>query len=148
MSFAAWYRRTRSASIWRVASGRCTLTATVRPFGSVALCTCPIDAAATGIGSNSTNRRSIELPSSSSITRSACSNGNGRTSSCSGRSSAMMSGGTMSGRVDRSCPNFTNVGPSSSSTSRRCWPRADGVIVSSSTLRPGMRSVSLCASKK
>ena len=39
------------------------------------------------------------------------------------RSSAMMSGGTMSGRVESSCPNFTNVGPSSSSISRRWTPR-------------------------
>ena len=36
-----------------------------------------------------------------------------------------MSGGTTSGRVDRSWPNLTNVGPSSSRTSRRCWPRAE-----------------------
>ena len=35
----------------------------------------------------------------------------------------MMSGGTMSGRVERTWPNFTNVGPSSSSISRRCTPR-------------------------
>ena len=52
-----------------------------RPFGSVARCTCPIDAAATGVGSKSRKSRSSELPRSSSITRSACSNGNGRTSS-------------------------------------------------------------------
>ena len=36
----------------------------------------------------------------------------------------MMSGGTMSGRVESSWPNFTNVGPSSSSISRRCLPRS------------------------
>src|SRR2546429_262888 len=29
---AAWYRRARSASIWRGAPGRCTFTATRRPF--------------------------------------------------------------------------------------------------------------------
>ena len=33
----------------RGASGRCTLTATRLPFGSVARCTWPIDAAATGV---------------------------------------------------------------------------------------------------
>jgi len=38
-----------------------------------------------------------------------------------------------SGRVDRSCPNFTNVGPNSSNISRRCRPRA--VPVSPSTSR-------------
>ena len=36
----------------------------------------------------------------------------------------MMSGGTTSGRVESSWPNLTNVGPSSSSISRRCRPRA------------------------
>ena len=41
-------------------SGRCTLTATRRPFGSVARCTWPIDAAASGVGSNSVKSCSIE----------------------------------------------------------------------------------------
>ena len=36
----------------------------------------------------------------------------------------MMSGGTTSGRVESSWPNLTNVGPSSSSISRRWRPRA------------------------
>src|SRR4051812_17443124 len=34
---AAWKSSDRSASIWRGASGRCTLTTTLRPFGSVAV---------------------------------------------------------------------------------------------------------------
>ncbi len=34
----------------------------------------------------------------------------------------------MSGRVERSWPNLTNVGPSSSSISRRCRPRHGGVL--------------------
>ena len=42
---------TRSASIWAGAFGRCTLTATWRPFGSSARCTWPIEPAATGTGS-------------------------------------------------------------------------------------------------
>ena len=37
-----------SLSIWRGAFGRCTLTATRRPFGSTARCTWPIEAAASG----------------------------------------------------------------------------------------------------
>ena len=60
-SRAAWYISARSASIWRGAFGRCTLTTTRRPFGSVARCTCPIDAAASGCSSNSVNSRSIGL---------------------------------------------------------------------------------------
>src|SRR5690242_19384957 len=114
-----------------------------------------MEAAATGAGSKSRKRRSSVFPSSSSITRSACSNGNGLTSSCSPRSSTTMSGGTTSGRVERSWPNFTNVGPSSSSTSRRCWPRAEEAPCSAATCvrrssaeRPGRRSLSLCASRK
>ena len=39
----------RSDSICRGADGRCTLTTTSSPFGSVARCTCPIDAAAIGV---------------------------------------------------------------------------------------------------
>src|ERR1700745_4276292 len=39
----------------------------------------------------------------------------------------MMSGGTTSGRVESSCPNLTNVGPSSSSISRRWRPRTVAV---------------------
>ena len=48
-----------SLSIWRGAFGRCTLTATRRPFGSTARCTWPIDAAASGCSSNSRKSRSI-----------------------------------------------------------------------------------------
>ena len=48
-----------SLSIWRGAFGRCTLTATSRPFGSTARCTWPIDAAASGRSSNSRKSRAI-----------------------------------------------------------------------------------------
>ena len=54
----------------------------------------------------------------------ASANGNGVTSSWSFRSSTTMSGGITSGRVERSWPNFTNVGPSSSSISRNRRPRS------------------------
>ncbi len=47
-SFAADRMSRRSESICRGALGRCTLTTTSSPFGSVARCTCPIEAAATG----------------------------------------------------------------------------------------------------
>ena len=76
--------------------------------------------------------------------------GTGRTSSCSPRSSATMSGGTTSGRVESSWPNLTNVGPSSSSISRRCRPRSEPVASGSASTRlvHGKMSVSLCRSKK
>ena len=64
----------------------------------------------------------------------------------------MMSGGTMSGRVESSWPNLTNVGPSSSSISRRCWPRWVGAASASSDATgvrgQGRRSVSLWDSSK
>ena len=67
----------------------------------------------------------------------------------------MMSGGTTSGRVESSWPNFTKVGPSSSSASRRRWPRfecapcTDAPSASTSSAdRRGRRSLSRCASKK
>ena len=68
-----------------------------------------------GAKSNSRNARSIRRSSSASTASRTCSNGIGDASSWSPRSSTTMSGGTTSGRVERSCPNFTNVGPSSSS---------------------------------
>src|SRR5215208_6291576 len=123
-SRAAWPRSWMSLSICRGAFGRWTLTATRLPFGSTARCTWPIEAAASAWWSNSRKRRSIGSPRSSRTTRSTSANGNGRTSSCRPRSSATTSGGTMSGRVERSWPNLTNVGPSSSSISRKWRPRA------------------------
>src|SRR2546426_128865 len=108
---AAWYSSATSASICRGAPGRCTLTATCLPFGSVARCTWPIEAAAIGSSSNSAKSWPIVRPRSSSITFSTSEIGNGRTSSCRPRSSAMMSGGSTSGRVESSWPNLTKVGP-------------------------------------
>ena len=49
----------RSDSIWRGASGRCTLTTTSSPVGSVARCTWPIDAAAIG-GSSKREERLLD----------------------------------------------------------------------------------------
>ena len=85
------------------------------------------------------------------MTRSTSENANGVTSSWSARSSAMMSGGTMSGRVESSWPNLTNVGPSSSSISRRCRPRWVGDASASSAAGgrgQGSRSVSLWVSSQ
>ena len=132
---ASWYMSSRSASICRGAFGRWTLTTTRRPFGSTARCTCPIDAAAIGVSSNSRKSCSSVRPNSDSTTSRAWSKGNGLTESWRPFSSKTTSGGTMSGRVERSWPNLTNVGPSSSSISRRRWPRGDRPP-SASTSRP------------
>ena len=120
----------RSDSTCRGASGRCTLTTTWSPVGSVARCTWPIDAAAIGVSSKVRNACSIVRPISSSITRRTSANGIGVTSSCRLRSSAMMSGGITSGRVESSWPNLTNVGPSSSSISRSRRPRSASCVLS------------------
>ncbi len=137
-SRAAWYMSSRSASIWRGASGRCTLTTTRLPFGRTAPCTWPIDAAAIGTRSNSRKSWLTVSPSASSIAASASSAENGVTASWRLRSSKTMSGGTMSGRVERSWPNLTNVGPSSSSIARTRWPRVE----------PSSASASISASRR
>ena len=51
----------------------------------------------------------------------------------------MMSGGTTSGRVESSWPNLTKVGPSSSSISRRCWPRCDALALDRARSRSAAR---------
>ena len=55
----------------RSTPGYCTLTATIRPSGMTARCTCPIDAAATGSGLQSRKSFSGSAPSSSRTTFSA-----------------------------------------------------------------------------
>ena len=65
------------------------------------------------------------------------------------RSSAMMSGGSTSGRVESSWPNFTKVGPSSSSISRRWRPRSVGAPSSSGSFCfPGSRLLRRSRSKQ
>jgi hypothetical protein len=119
--------------------GRCTLTATSRPSGSTARCTCPIDADG--------ERREVELEERAVHAQvelrlddlAHLLEGIGDASSWRPRSSATMSGGTTSGRVERSCPNLTNVGPSSSSIARRRRPRSEAVATSPFA-SPGTRS--------
>jgi hypothetical protein len=55
----------------------------------------------------------------------ARSESNGGTRSCSSDSSATISGGIRSGRVDSTWPNFTKIGPSSSSARRRRIARGE-----------------------
>ena len=58
---------------------------------------------------------------------------NGGTRSCSFASSSAMSTGSRSRRVDSAWPNFTKIGPSSSSASRRRSPR----VAPGAALKPG-----------
>jgi hypothetical protein len=89
-----------------------------------------MDALATGIRSNETNTSSSGRRKARSMVATAIAGSNGGTRSCSSASSSAMSGGMRSRRVDSTWPNFTKMGPSCSSASRRRWPRG------ASSLRP------------
>lgn len=103
------------------ASGRWTLMTTRSPVASPARCTWPIVPAASGDGSIVSKTSSHGTPRSCSMTRTTSDSDSGATRSRSCESSSMNSGGKRSGRVDRICPSFANVGPSSSSAARnRC----------------------------
>ena len=84
------------------------------------------------------------------MTTSASSKEKGVTSSWSAFSSKTMSGGTTSGLVERSCPNLTKVGPSSSSIWRTRRPRGEPSSPSteSSCSRRESRPPGRCVSKK
>ena len=73
----------RSAAIISAMPGYCTFTATARPSLVMARCTCPIDAAAIGSGSQRANSCSGGSPSSASMTPPASSGLIGGTLSCS-----------------------------------------------------------------
>ena len=75
--------------------------------------TWPMDADASGTGSNSANSSSGGLPSSAMIVSRTTSGGSGGVSVCSLASSSARAGLTMSGRVLRTWPNLMNVVPSS-----------------------------------
>src|SRR5688500_987727 len=109
----------RSWTICSRTPGRCTLTATRRPLRSCARWTWPSDAAASGVGSNSAKALEMRTPSSSATIRSTSVNENGSTLSCRRASAVKEAGGGRSGRVERSWPSLTNVGPSCSRSSAR-----------------------------
>ena len=113
-----------STSRWISAAtlGRNTLTTTACPSCSRAACTCAIEAAASAVRSNSANTCSTGRPNAAASAAAASSPANGGTWSWSFASSAAMSGGSRSGRTDSAWPNFTKIGPSSSSASRRRTP--------------------------
>jgi hypothetical protein len=84
------------------------------------LYTCPRDAAATGSGEISWKRDSKGAPSWASMARRAWRVGKGGIWSCSLASSAQISGGSTSGRVERVCPSLMKAGPRRMRASRSC----------------------------
>ena len=109
-------RISRSISIVSVTPGRCTLTATRVPSGSVALYTdrCwPWRSASCRGGEQLLDRRAEPASTRGRIS----SHGSVGTSSCSLPSTAR-TGSTRSRRVASSCPILTNAGPSRSSACR------------------------------
>ena len=81
-----------------------------------------------------------------SMTLTTCSSLSGGTWSCSVASSSMNSGGRRSGRVERICPSFANVGPSSSSALRTRLP--GGADRSSPPRRAGRTAPSARTSRR
>ena len=112
-----------SWSITRSMPGRIAFTTTSRPSFSTALWTWATEAEASGCRSNLRKASSTGWRRACSTMRTNSSAGNGGTSSCSLLSSRQMSTGTRSGRVDRSWPNLTKMGPRSSIARRRRTPR-------------------------
>ena len=115
-------------------SGRTTLTTTSRPSGRAAVCTCAMEAAASGLLSKRANRRSSGCSKpvrGAMICAIATSGLNGLTLSWSLTSCSIISGGTRSRRVESSWPSFKNSVPMSSSAylMPSCWcflPHAAG----------------------
>ena len=102
--------------------GRSTLTTTSSPLLSLAACTCAMEAAASGVSSKLKNISASGRPNARSMAPTATSLSNGGTRSWSFASSSAISTGMRSRRVDSAWPNFTKIGPSSSSARRRRSP--------------------------
>ena len=98
--------------------GRCTLTMTLRPSGSVARWVTPIEAAASGCRSNSAKRTSSEFPNSRSITSRTSSGGRPGTAVRSSASSRIITAGSRSSRVEAIWPNLISIPPDCSSVRR------------------------------
>src|SRR4029079_11180061 len=103
---------TRSKVQISTTSGRRTLTATMRPSGRRALCTCATAADAIGTGANSAKMLPSGRPRSDSTERTTSSNGNGPTWSCSSASAVDTYSGIRSGRVLMIWPTLMKVAPS------------------------------------
>ena len=121
---ASAYSTSRSRSISARMPGRSTLTTTSAPIAQAR----GVHLRDRGRG----QRRRRRTRANTSVDRAAvgalddCAGlapGNGGTRSCSFASSSAMSGGSRSRRVESAWPNFTKIGPSSSSARRRRSPR-------------------------
>ena len=116
--------------------GRCTLTTTSRPSRSVARCTWPSDAAASGVALEGREDAWRAAPAARRATISSTSSKeNGPTSSWSRESASMYGGLNRSTREDISCPSLMKVGPiaSRSSASRAAASGSPSTHSSSST---------------
>ncbi len=87
--------------------GRCTFTTTSSPVGSRAACTCAMEAAAIGVGSNQSKSSSSDPPRSTSITARTSSKGSGGTWSRSSLNSATSSSGKRPSPPETIWPSFT-----------------------------------------
>ena len=82
-----------------------------------------MEAAASGAASKLANSSATGRPSDASMRAFASAPSKGGTRSCSFASSSAMSDGSRSRRVETTWPNFTKIGPRSSSARRRRSPR-------------------------
>ena len=136
---AAKRNASKSRANWCSTPGRNTFTATRRGGSSAvqALCTCAIEAAATG-GPNSENTASSGAASSSSTMARAAVSENGGRRSCKLSSPRAISGPIMSGRQASNCPALMALGPRLSSAFANRTP--GGSAMSARCLRPRMRA--------
>ncbi len=140
--------RATSWAMTRSMPGRRIFTATSRPSGRTAKCTCATEALASGCAAKSANTSPTGLPKACSSTASACAEGKGGTWSCSFASSSARSTGSRSRRVDSTWPNLTKIGPSASSARRSRTARGADRSRQNSRLRSARarRSVRGCSS--
>ena len=125
---AIWRIRAMSLPMTLFMPGRSTLTATgtgcpVFLSAISAKWTWAIEALAMGSRSKLRKTSGRGRPKLRSMVATATLLSKGGTRSCSSASSAAISGGSKSARVDSTCPNLTKMGPRASSASRKRWPR-------------------------
>ena len=121
--------------------GRRTLTATTRPSGRRALCTCATEAEARGTGANSAKISRSGRCRSSSMVRTTWAKANGPTSSCRCTRACVMYSGSKSGRVLMICPTLMKVAPSlrkrlSTQRPNQAWRRLRPAKVTTSHNQP------------
>ncbi|KJU83299.1 hypothetical protein MBAV_004508 [Candidatus Magnetobacterium bavaricum] len=139
-----------SVSMISLILGRCTLTTTLAPSLSMALCTCDIDAAAMGWSSMEAKMSSMGALRSVSIICFTSLKSNGGTSSWSFSNSLAYFSVMRSGREESICANLINDGPSSAKARLRCSATVVSMISPSarsfSRLRNGISRLRLSIS--